>query len=92
MSRLSEQQDKITLEDPKERGYQIFNELKGMLELLQRVPSGCECDNYRAYLHGQIYALTKSLRIMFPGPDNLGEKASLAVRPVLTEHRCECTE
>ncbi|TYO97761.1 hypothetical protein [Desulfallas thermosapovorans] len=47
-------------------------------------------NNYAAYLHGQIYGIALTLRLLYPGPGNWGEKAALLIRPVLTEHRCDC--
>lgn len=74
------------------RGQQILDQLNAALELLKREIGKNGSEIYSAYLHGQIYGLATALRIMFPGPGNLGEQAALAVRPVITEHRCECDD
>jgi LAO/AO transport system kinase len=50
-----------------------------------------ETSHYRSYLHGQIYGMAAALRIIYPGPGNLGERAALALRPVVTEHHCQCS-
>lgn len=73
------------------RGRQILDQLATALETLQK-KGGNGMEVYSAYLHGQIYGLATALRIMFPGPGNLGEQAALAVRPVITEHRCDCDD
>ncbi|MFZ5632208.1 MAG: hypothetical protein ACOY40_05110 [Bacillota bacterium] len=72
---------------------------EALLDLLTAALKDLECNkgrqgmsDYRAYLHGQIYGMAAALRIIYPGPGNLGERAALAVRPALTEHACECEE
>lgn len=72
----------------REKGEMLLQQVYAALDLLSNeklVDAGC-----RAYLHGQVYGLATALRIFFPGPGNLGEKAALALRPVLTEHKCQC--
>lgn len=70
-----------------------------LLELLTNALKQLEANSdreglslYRTYLHGQIYGMATALRMVYPGPGNLGEKAALAVRPVLTEHFCGCDQ
>lgn len=60
------------------------------LDRLKNIPP--DTQEYSAFIHGQIYGIAMALRILFPGPGNWGEKAALKVRPVLTEHKCECNE
>lgn len=81
--------NKIDLE---ERGQQLLDQLAAALGALQRAGEKNGSEIYSAYLHGQIYGLATALRVMFPGPGNLGEKAALEVRPVITEHRCDCED
>jgi len=49
-------------------------------------------ENYQAYLHGQLYGAALVLRLLHPGPGKLGETAALMVRPVITEHECQCED
>lgn len=71
-----------------ERGEALLELLISALKELEGAGEGLP--EYRAYLHGQVYGMAAALRIIYPGPGNLGEKAALAVRPVLTEHECQC--
>lgn len=66
--------------------------LLGALEELKNTGLKEGMSGYRSYLHGQIYGLATALRILYPGPGNLGERAALAVRPVITEHQCLCED
>jgi len=71
----------------------VFSHLQQLVEQMQNAlefhpPDG----SYAAYLHGQIYGIAMTLRLLYPGPDNWGERAALLIRPVLTEHRCDCQE
>ncbi|MGB9803420.1 hypothetical protein [Desulfofundulus sp.] len=65
----------------------LFNQTLNQLRVL---PPDPQLANYAAFLHGQIYGLAIALHFLFPGPGNLGEKAAFMLRPVLTEHQCEC--
>jgi len=76
--------------DPK--GEELFNILKDSLAAWERAVKAPGCEHYAAFLHGQIEGLAQSLRVLYPGPDNWGERAAFAVRPLLTEHRCDCDE
>lgn len=69
---------------------QVLDYLSQLLEAIKKAGPGQENNEYRAYLHGQVYGAATVLRIMFPGPGNLGEKAALMLRPVVTEHECRC--
>lgn len=71
------------------RGEELLDLLIGALKELEGAGEGMR--DYRSYLHGQIYGIATALRIIYPGPGSLGEKAALAVRPVLTEHECRCS-
>lgn len=75
-------------QDYQEKGEMLLEQVYAALDMLgdeKLVDASC-----RAYLHGQVYGLATALRLFFPGPGNLGEKAALALRPVLTEHKCQC--
>ncbi|MCQ2559697.1 MAG: hypothetical protein MJ157_03195 [Clostridia bacterium] len=72
-----------------QKAEQVFQQLKEALEQIQSCPEENRQTPYGAYLHGQIYGLATALKIIFPGEGNWGEKAGLAVRPVITEHKCE---
>lgn len=74
----------------REQGQKLLTLFNQTLNQLQALPPDPQLANYAAFLHGQIYGLAIALHFLFPGPGNLGEKAALMVRPVLTEHRCEC--
>lgn len=74
-----------------ENGEELLNILIGALQKLEKA-SRLDSSDYRSYLHGQVYGLATALRILYPGPGNLGERAALAVRPVITEHVCLCEE
>jgi len=74
-----------------ENGEELLNILIGALEKLQK-SDRLDSPGYRSYLHGQVYGLATALRILYPGHGNLGERAALAVRPVITEHVCHCEE
>lgn len=74
--------------DPK--GEELFNSLKDSLTAWERAVKLPGCEHYASFLHGQIEGLAQSLRVLYPGPNNWGEKAAFAVRPLLTEHRCDC--
>ncbi len=74
------------------RGELILGQLLEGLESLQKAGRMTGAQAYTSYMHGQIYGLATALRVLFPGPGNLGERAALALRPVITEHRCECDD
>lgn len=73
-----------------EKGGELFILLTAALRDLEAAGGKKGMSEYRAYLHGQVYGLATALRLMFPGPGNLGEKAALALRPLMTEHLCRC--
>lgn len=75
-----------------ERGEELLELLAAALDDLAAAGGKGGTAGYRAYLHGQIYGLATALKIIYPGPGNLGERAALAVRPVITEHSCRCDE
>jgi LAO/AO transport system kinase len=77
---------------PDPRGQELFNSLGDSLAAWEKAVKTPGCEHYAAFLHGQIEGLAQSLRVFYPGPGNWGEKAALAVRPLLTEHRCDCGE
>lgn len=78
---------------PSRNAESVFAHLQQLVDRLQKAESThSPNDNYPAYLHGQIYGIAMTLRQLYPGSKNWGEKAGLLVRPVLTEHRCECRE
>jgi LAO/AO transport system kinase len=74
------------------REEEVFEYLALLVKELEKVRTGNNLENYTAFLHGQIHGLAMSLRLLYPGPGNWGEKAALLVRPVITEHRCNCDE
>lgn len=74
-----------------EKAAYLLEYLDIALDRIQSMP-GDEAEEYRSFIHGQVYGIAMALRMLFPGPDNWGEKAALKIRPVLTEHKCECTE
>lgn len=74
----------------RELGAQLLQLLLQSLEQWQKVSFRPDAATCAAFLHGQIYGLAIALRLFFPGPGNLGEQAALALRPVLTQHRCDC--
>ncbi|WP_034629282.1 hypothetical protein [Desulfotruncus alcoholivorax] len=68
----------------------IIQLLASIVEELDRARNNNQPENYCAFLHGQISGIAIALRTLFPGPGNLGEKAALILRPVITEHKCDC--
>ena len=70
----------------------IIQLLTDMVEELARSRNNNQPENYCAFLHGQISGIAIALRTLFPGPGNLGEKAALILRPVITEHKCDCQD
>ncbi len=83
------------LEDYKadlERGEVLLDLLTAALNELVAAGSKGGTAEYRSYLHGQIFGLATALKVIYPGPGNLGERAAMAVRPVITEHSCLCGE
>lgn len=75
-----------------ERGEELMGLLMAALKELVAADGKGGTSDYRSYLHGQIYGLATALKVIYPGPGNLGERAALAVRPVITEHNCRCDE
>lgn len=73
-----------------EKGRELLSLLMAALRELEAAGGNKGMSEYRAYLHGQVYGLAMALRLIFPGPGNLGEKAALALRPLMTEHLCRC--
>ncbi|MCG8400370.1 MAG: hypothetical protein MJA84_02115 [Firmicutes bacterium] len=71
---------------------EVLQYLKQLLQQLENCRDTENSGNYRSYLHGQVYGAAVVLRLLFPGPGNLGEKAALMLRPVLTEHQCQCDD
>jgi len=74
-----------------EKAAYLLEYLDIALDRIKSLP-GDEAEEYRSFMHGQVYGIAMTLRVLFPGPDNWGEKAALKIRPVLTEHKCECHE
>ncbi|MQL53810.1 hypothetical protein GFC01_16415 [Desulfofundulus thermobenzoicus] len=72
------------------QGEQLLSILQQALDQLQSLPPDPRLVAYAAFLHGQVYGLATALHLLFPGKGNLGEKAALSLRPVLTEHHCDC--
>ncbi|SFG45360.1 LAO/AO transport system kinase [Desulfotomaculum arcticum] len=70
----------------------IIQFLTDMVEELDRARNNHQPENYCAFLHGQISGLAIALRTLYPGPGNWGEKAALILRPVITEHKCDCRD
>lgn len=68
----------------------VFAYLEQLLEEMKKARSAQGNDSYQAYLHGQVYGAALVLRLLYPGPGNLGERAALLARPVITEHQCRC--
>lgn len=70
----------------------VLHQISQALDKLKEARSGDLPEIYTAFLHGQAYGLALALRLLYPGPGNWGEKAALLVRPVITEHTCECED
>lgn len=75
-----------------QKGKELLDFLMNALKSLKNVEGRQDASEYRSYLHGQIYGLAMALKIFYPGPGNLGERAAMAVRPVIAEDVCQCTE
>ncbi|MBF7083316.1 hypothetical protein IT084_10050 [Desulfallas sp. Bu1-1] len=71
---------------------EVLNHLSQAVNKLKKARAGDLPEVYAAFLHGQAYGLALALRLLYPGPGNWGEKAALLVRPVITEHKCECED
>jgi len=78
-------------DNPSVKGDELMTILESALRELKSA-EGSGMSEYRSYLHGQVYGLATALKLLFPGPGNFGEKAAMAVRPVITEHSCQCGE
>lgn len=74
------------------KGSELVSMLESALLELKGAGEGNDMSEYKAYLHGQVYGLATALKLLFPGPGNYGEKAAMAVRPVITEHSCQCED
>ncbi|KAF1084676.1 hypothetical protein SPSYN_02455 [Sporotomaculum syntrophicum] len=82
-----------TIDENKMNAQAVLTHLQQLIREFQKSSIFAVQDNsYAAYLHGQIYGLALALRLLYPGPGNWGERAALLVRPVLTEHQCDCPE
>lgn len=82
-----------TLDETAMNAQVVLTCLQQLIEEFQKASICTDPNNcYAAYLHGQIYGLALALRLLYPGPGNWGERAALLVRPVLTEHQCDCPE
>jgi LAO/AO transport system kinase len=79
-------------QDSSPEGGELMAILESALRELGGVEGGSHMSEYRSYLHGQVYGLATALKLLFPGPGNFGEKAAMALRPVITEHSCRCGE
>ncbi len=85
--------NKIIMAEPVMNVKAILIHLQQLIDQLEKMAELDYMDNnYASYLHGQIYGIAITLRLLYPGPGNWGEKAALLIRPVLTEHQCECLE
>ncbi|WP_066639868.1 hypothetical protein [Desulfolucanica intricata] len=73
-----------------DRGAVIYEQLLVALNKVKQLETSKEYENYLAYLHGQIWAFVFTLQKLFPGVGNWGDKAGKAVKPVLTEDKCDC--
>ena len=71
---------------------QVLAYLAQLTEDIKKARSAEGGENYQAYLHGQLYGAALVLRLLYPGPGKLGETAALMVRPVITEHECQCED
>ncbi|MHB8157209.1 MAG: methylmalonyl Co-A mutase-associated GTPase MeaB [Desulfocucumaceae bacterium] len=76
--------------DLRQKGGQLLEILETALVNLKNFSNREDMSEYRTYLHGQIYGLATALKLLYPGPGNLGERAAMSVRPVITEHSCSC--
>ncbi len=86
-------QNNIAMADPVMNAKAILILLQQLIDQLQKtVEIDIPDNNYASYLHGQIYGIALVLRLLYPGPNNWGEKAALLIRPVLTEHQYDCLE
>ena len=74
-----------------ERAAYLLDYVDLALEKIKSLPEN-DAPEYKSFMHGQVYGIGMALRILFPGEDNWGEKAALKIRPVLTEHKCECED
>ncbi len=85
-------QNNINMYDPAIDVKTILTHLQQLIDQLQKTKFDPPDNNYASYLHGQIYGIALALRLLYPGPGNWGERAALLIRPVLTEHQCDCLE
>lgn len=75
-----------------DKGKELLDLLMDALKRLKNSEYCQDASEYRSYLHGQIYGMAVALKIIYPGPGNLGEMAAMAVKPVITEDVCQCTD
>lgn len=68
----------------------MLDHLVMAIEELKKWQNQRGSEHYASFLHGQIHGIALTLRILYPGPGNWGEKAAFLVRPVITEHSCGC--
>ena len=73
-------------------GGQALEYLSQLAEDIKKARSAGDSESYQAYLHGQLYGAAVVMRLLFPGPGKLGEKAALMARPLITEHDCQCDD
>lgn len=73
------------------RGQLLLNLMDDVLRAIENSPDA-GAGEYKAYLHGQAYGLALALKTIFPGPENLGERAAKMSRSVITEFKCECRD
>jgi len=71
---------------------QVLEYLSQLTEDIKKARSAGDGENYQAYLHGQLYGAALVMRLLFPGPGGLGEKAAFMARPLITEHDCRCDD
>lgn len=75
---------------PQEEAQRLLDHLKLSIEELKKWRNQSGSEQYTSFLHGQIHGIALALRVLHPGPGNWGEKAAFLVRPVITEHNCQC--
>ncbi|MCL6559909.1 MAG: hypothetical protein K6U74_14175 [Firmicutes bacterium] len=73
-----------------QQGQLIFEQLKKILENIQKFRDMPGDETYQSFLHGQAAGLVLALKIMFPGDGNIGEQASYLASSVMGEHQCSC--
>jgi hypothetical protein len=80
----------IMSDEIEEKGRVVLEQLKTVLDRTESFRDVAGDRAYPSFLHGQAAGIVLALKVLFPGPGALGDKAEDLARSVLGEKGCTC--